>query len=245
MDYKAPPQYSTPPPGQQSPYPPQQPGPAQYGSPAPQHPQVHAPQQYGTTVQQHPQQYPPQQHSQQYPPQQYPPQQNAQQYPPQQHPQQQPIQQPVQQYQAAAPMQRGVAPGAAAGSSEWNASLMDCSPCDSCCLGTFLPCVLLGKTSDRMRDPTMQTADSMNSDCMVFTAIHCLTGCGWIYVMMKRGEIRERFSIVGSGTGDCCASYWCPCCSLIQQDNEVKIRTAHMVNNQGYQAQPGMVMPQK
>ncbi|CAK7221268.1 hypothetical protein SBRCBS47491_004470 [Sporothrix bragantina] len=232
-DYKAPPQYSTPPPGQQSPYG----GPSQYGSPAPQQAQAYPPQQqgviqYGAPGQpQHPQYAQPQ-------PQQFPQQQQQQQQPAPQH-----------QYQAAAPMQRGVAPGGAAsapvGGAEWNASLMDCSPCDSCCLGTFLPCVLLGKTSDRMRDPTMQSADSMNSDCMVFTAIHCFTGCGWIYIMMKRGEIRERFGIAGSGGGDCCATYWCPCCALIQQDNEVKSRTQHMVNTQGYQAQAGMSMPQK
>ncbi|CAK7221223.1 hypothetical protein SCUCBS95973_004421 [Sporothrix curviconia] len=227
-DYKAPPQYSTQPQGQQSPY---------AAGPAQQHDQAYPPQQqgviqYGAPAQQQQQQYP-QQYEQQHP-------QYAQ-------PQQQP---PQQQYQTAAPMQRGVAPGAAAGGAvvggpEWNASLMDCSPCDSCCLGTFLPCVLLGKTSDRLRDPTMQTADSMNSDCMVFTAIQCFTGCGWIYVMMKRGEIRERFGIAGSGSGDCCVTYWCPCCALIQQDNEVKSRTQHMVNTQGYQAQAGMSMPQK
>ena len=63
--------------------------------------------------------------------------------------------------------------------------------------------------------------------------------------MMKRTEIRERFGIAGSGTSDCCVTYWCPCCALIQQDNEVKTRTQHMVNTQGYQAQAGMVMPQK
>jgi len=156
---------------------------------------------------------------------------------------------PQGQYQAQQPMPRAVVDGApgVGNKTEWQHSLMDCSPCDSCCLGTFLPCVLLGKTSDRMRDPSMQGADSMNSDCLVFTAIQCFTGCGWIYIMMKRGEIRERFNISGDGTGDCCATYWCPCCSLIQQDNEVKTRTQHLVANpaQGYQAQPGMVMPQK
>lgn len=54
---------------------------------------------------------------------------------------------------------------------------------------------------------------------------------------MKRGEIREKFGIEGSGCGDCCVSMWCPCCALIQQDNEVKGRQAREgVNTQGYQA---------
>lgn len=243
MDSKGPPQYSTPPPGQ-----------PQYGSlPPQQHAQAYPPQQSQVAAQYGAPQGQPQYGSP--PPQQYPPQQQQQQqYPPQQQqqhpqfaPQQQPAAVPQGQYQAQAPMQRGVVGGAVGNPTEWNHSLMDCSPCDSCCLGTFLPCVLLGKTADRMRDPTMQNADSMNSDCLVFTAIQCFTGCGWIYIMMKRSEIRERFNISGDGTSDCCSTYWCPCCSLIQQDNEVKTRTQHLVANpaQGYQAQPGMVMPQK
>ncbi|KAM0365532.1 hypothetical protein ACHAO7_007204 [Fusarium culmorum] len=62
--------------------------------------------------------------------------------------------------------------------------------------------------------------------------------------MMKRGEIRERFGIKGSGMSDCCVSYWCLCCALIQQDNEVKARLSHGPIMQGYQAQKeGMHMP--
>lgn len=62
--------------------------------------------------------------------------------------------------------------------------------------------------------------------------------------MMKRGEIRERFGIQGSGMGDCCVSYWCLCCALIQQDNEVKARLSQGPITQGYQAQKeGMHMP--
>ncbi|EEU48783.1 hypothetical protein Neosp_011420 [[Neocosmospora] mangrovei] len=127
---------------------------------------------------------------------------------------------------------------------EWQSNLCNCSPCDSCLLGTFCPCILLGKTADRMRDPTMQTADTCNSDALIFCAINCVTGCGWIYSMMKRGEIRERFGIQGSGMGDCCVSYWCLCCALIQQDNEVKARLSQGPITQGYQAQKeGMHMP--
>ena len=56
------------------------------------------------------------------------------------------------------------------------------------------------------------------------------------YNTMKRGEIRRKFGIEGSGCGDCCVSVWCPCCALIQQDNEVKGRLAREgVNTKGYQ----------
>ncbi|KAI5467345.1 PLAC8 family-domain-containing protein [Mariannaea sp. PMI_226] len=127
---------------------------------------------------------------------------------------------------------------------EWSNGLCSCGPCGTCLLGTFLPCVLLGKTADRMRDPTMQTASACNSECMIFCGIQAITGCGFIYAMMKRGEIRERFGIKGSGMSDCCTSYWCGCCALIQQEKEVQARLAQGPIVQGYDTkQEGMQMP--
>ena len=66
---------------------------------------------------------------------------------------------------------------------------------------------------------------------------------------MKRSEIREKFGIEGDGMGDCCATYWCACCALIQQDKEVEARmppghASAQAQAQGYQAQQGMQMPQ-
>ena len=67
------------------------------------------------------------------------------------------------------------------------------------------------------------------------------------YALLKRGEIRERYNIQGSGCSDCCVSFWCSCCAVIQQDNEVKIRQQNAAAagpvQQGYQPQPGMQMP--
>ncbi|KAI1379655.1 PLAC8-domain-containing protein [Hypoxylon crocopeplum] len=127
---------------------------------------------------------------------------------------------------------------------EWQAGLCNCSPCTSCLLAWCLPCILLGQTSERIRDPSMQSADMMNSDCMIHGLVTCFTGCGWIYALMKRGEIRERYNIEGSGFSDCCVSFWCPCCALIQQDNEVKTRQKNAQPvAQAYQSQPGMQMP--
>ncbi|CAJ2513185.1 Uu.00g013040.m01.CDS01 [Anthostomella pinea] len=127
---------------------------------------------------------------------------------------------------------------------EWQADLCDCSPCSSCMLAWCLPCILVGNTSERIRDPTMQSADMLNSDCLIYGGIACFTGCQWIYGMMKRSEIRERYNIPGSGFKDCCVSYWCPCCAIIQQDNEVRIRQKNaQPTMQGYQSQPDMQMP--
>ncbi|KAI1430200.1 PLAC8 family-domain-containing protein [Xylaria sp. FL1777] len=129
------------------------------------------------------------------------------------------------------------------GENEWQNGICSWGPCSSCLLAWCLPCILLGQTSERIRDPSMQNADLLNSDCLLHGAISCFTGFGWIYAMLKRGEIRERYGIQGSGCDDCCVSFWCSCCALIQQDNEVKIRESARPNVQGYQAQPGMHIP--
>lgn len=62
--------------------------------------------------------------------------------------------------------------------------------------------------------------------------------------MTKRTEIREKYGIKGDGTSDCCAAYWCACCTLIQHEKEVKVRTAAGPITQGYHApKEGMHMP--
>ena len=44
--------------------------------------------------------------------------------------------------------------------------------------------------------------------------------CFWLYVLVMmiktRMHIRKRYNIEGSAFGDCCASYWCGCCTLVQ-----------------------------
>ncbi len=96
-----------------------------------------------------------------------------------------------------------------------------------------------------MRNPANPSPELVNTDCMLMCGITYFTGCGWIYAMIKRSEIRERYGIEGSGTSDCCTTYWCPCCALIQHDNEVKARIASGPIAQGYQTQPpmGVVVP--
>lgn len=85
------------------------------------------------------------------------------------------------------PIQQEYTQGAAVQNQEWQASLCSCSPIDSCCLAYWLPCILIGKTTERMRDPTMQTYEAINTDCLLYGAIQCFTGCGWIYALVKRG----------------------------------------------------------
>lgn len=57
------------------------------------------------------------------------------------------------------------------------------------------------------------------------------------YLMSKRTDIRQQFGIEGSQCGDCCTAYWCPCCVLIQHENEVTGRTQYAPVTEGYQSQ--------
>ncbi|KAF7516371.1 hypothetical protein G7054_g14189 [Neopestalotiopsis clavispora] len=127
---------------------------------------------------------------------------------------------------------------------DWQSGLCDCAPCGSCVLGTFAPCILVGRTAARLRDPSDTSPEAFNGDCAIH-GILTLFASGWIYSMIKRGDIRERFNIPGSGFGDCCAAFCCQCCQVMQADNEVKRRL--MVSgpvNKGYEPQiQGMQMP--
>ncbi|KAH9986261.1 PLAC8 family-domain-containing protein [Xylariaceae sp. FL0662B] len=106
----------------------------------------------------------------------------------------------------------------------WKHNLCDCSPCMSCVLATFTPCFLLGQTSSRLINPYALGPDVLNADCLIHGLLHSLAGCGWVWVMFKRTDIRHRFGIQGDGLDDYLTAYWCSCCALIQQDKEVKTR---------------------
>ncbi|KAF7522109.1 hypothetical protein G7054_g12254 [Neopestalotiopsis clavispora] len=146
-------------------------------------------------------------------------------------------------YQPQQPMQPMQQPFEQDMGGEWKSSLCDCSPCSSCIVSCCIPCILVGQTSERLRDPTMQTASDLNNDCMIHGGLCFFTGFHWVYTMLKRTEIRERFGIPGSSFGDCCTAFWCHCCAVIQQDNEVKarLRPATGPVHMPYQQEQGMM----
>ncbi|KAL2012226.1 hypothetical protein VTN00DRAFT_4944 [Thermoascus crustaceus] len=106
----------------------------------------------------------------------------------------------------------------------------------TCCL----PCLTFGKTQARIQDPSLQNYSSINSECAIFTVL-ALGYCQWIIQTVRRGEMRQKHGIDGSCCGDCCVTFWCGCCALIQEEKEMELRTRP--DQTGYQSTAQMAYP--
>ncbi|UNI23492.1 hypothetical protein JDV02_009310 [Purpureocillium takamizusanense] len=134
----------------------------------------------------------------------------------------------------------------AAAAGEWSHSLFDCSPCSLCLLGCCLPCIPFGRSIERMKDPSQEKPDMVNTECVLFGLIELFTGCACVYNLLRRGEMRQTYGIKGNGCTDCLTSCCCLCCAVIQQEKESQVRAPLMRQpiTQGYQGQKeGMTMP--
>ncbi|RHZ62292.1 PLAC8 family protein [Aspergillus thermomutatus] len=108
-------------------------------------------------------------------------------------------------------------------------------------VGWCAPCCLFGKTQSRLQDPALKEHSYVNGDCCLY-ALSGYCGLYWVLLMIKRGELRERFGIQGSAFEDCWQSYCCPCCTLVQNEKEVEARSNNL--QVGYQAPSEMTYPQ-
>lgn len=82
-------------------------------------------------------------------------------------------------------------------------------------------CVLFGKTYAR------EHGEGESSGCgAMCCAWYCAASFGFNSCLqcIMRGQQREKYGIEGSGFGDCCASFWCGCCTLIQEEKESVVR---------------------
>ncbi|KAI1109778.1 hypothetical protein F5Y14DRAFT_431410 [Nemania sp. NC0429] len=96
-----------------------------------------------------------------------------------------------------------------------------------------------------MLDPTAVLPRMLNTDCLIHGVLQSVCCSGWIWTMVKREQIRARFAIPGSPLKDCCVSFWCQCCAVIQQDKEVATRMPKPLDVLQKQPLPipGMRMP--
>ncbi|CAK42026.1 uncharacterized protein NCU10291 [Aspergillus awamori] len=110
----------------------------------------------------------------------------------------------------------------------WRTSMCGCYDVGSCCLGLLCPCILFGKTQYRLsmksrsEDPTnMLGYETCNSSC---TAMALACGCQCFLATFQRRRTRKAYKIEGDIVSDCVRATCCTCCTLIQNEVEIKKR---------------------
>ncbi|KAF2399310.1 PLAC8-domain-containing protein [Trichodelitschia bisporula] len=147
----------------------------------------------------------------------------------------------------SAPMERGLdcggkemerergLPGEESG---WMVGFWDCfSPVGLCIEAFTCPCILAGRTYQRIRDPDSTHWPSTNSYCCGCCGLSLLTlaalPCCWIMTVANRREIRYRYHIKGSNKADCFQATLCCCLALIQEEKETVLREKRRKEEQG------------
>jgi Cys-rich protein (TIGR01571 family) len=100
---------------------------------------------------------------------------------------------------------------------EWDSGLMEIfapveGSCELCCQAFFCPCHVFDKNKaalTKLRPESIRNSP-FNNGCRAWFCFSSTT---------LRNFIREQRGIKSSG--DCCAIWFCPCCALIQEANEV------------------------
>ncbi|KAK2839147.1 hypothetical protein FQN49_006429 [Arthroderma sp. PD_2] len=110
----------------------------------------------------------------------------------------------------------------------WTNGLCECSDIGVCCLGLWCPCILYGRTQHRLsrkskrQDPTnMLGYETCNASC---TAMALLCGCQWLLATIQHTRTRRAYGIPGGIMSDCVRASCCTCCTLIQDEREIKAR---------------------
>ncbi|RDW63136.1 DUF614 domain protein [Aspergillus mulundensis] len=116
----------------------------------------------------------------------------------------------------------------------WSHGLCDCSSIGTCCLGLVCPCILYGRTQHRLskrsrkEDPTnMLGYETCSGSC---TAMALLCGCQWLLATIQHTRTRRAYGIQGSIASDCVRATCCTCCTLIQDEKEIRKREEERAN---------------
>ncbi|KAI5804174.1 PLAC8 family-domain-containing protein [Peziza echinospora] len=111
-------------------------------------------------------------------------------------------------------------------SPEWeNGFCGCCSPCGTCCLGTWCPCILYGRTHYRLEKGSLEGYSCCNSNCCFYGCLMIVSPLQTFLGYFQRKKIRETFGLKGGCCGDCLRHCCCSCCALIQEEKEVIKRT--------------------
>ncbi|KAK3290452.1 PLAC8 family-domain-containing protein [Chaetomium fimeti] len=124
---------------------------------------------------------------------------------------------------------------------EWQTGLCSFFSSGHCFMGCCCPCMLANRTHELLEDPDEKTPSGCGPVGCGWCLAEMAGGLGCIFGFLQRKKIREKHGIEGSTCGDLCVNWCCPCCSVIQQLNELEMRRdARQVNKAGYQQQAPM-----
>jgi Cys-rich protein (TIGR01571 family) len=95
---------------------------------------------------------------------------------------------------------------------DWQQGLFSCfNNCGLCVITYFLPCITAGRN-----------AEAVGKSCVLWG---CLTLCGPIGIFTRahvRSLLRDQKGIEGSFIMDILLHWFCACCSLIQEAQEIE-----------------------
>lgn len=110
----------------------------------------------------------------------------------------------------------------------WSTRFGEFSDIGTCCLGLWCPCILYGRTQYRLvrksrrEDPTnLLGYEACNGSC---TAMALLCGCQCLLAAIQHTRTRKTYEIEGDICTDYVRATCCICCTLIQDDREIRKR---------------------
>ena len=116
----------------------------------------------------------------------------------------------------------------------WSAGLFSC--CDSivpnCCMSFCCPCFSLAQITSRLGLYGFYPTLIFFAILYVVTGVAesakiiWLGGISWMVIFIAlfalRSQFRKIFALPGSCCGDCCASFFCSCCTIAQMATHAK-----------------------
>ncbi|KAG0660239.1 hypothetical protein C6P46_004693 [Rhodotorula mucilaginosa] len=136
---------------------------------------------------------------------------------------------------------------------EWSTGLCSCGgDCGEFCVSCWCPCIGYSKYKTRLESLQLNgtaippgEAPACGPPGVLYLAVHCLTGFGFIFDLMARTEIRTRYNIRGNALGDCCTAYCCIPCTQGQHSREIRLEeeSVRARTHGGPLAAPGQAAP--
>ncbi|GAA6033578.1 hypothetical protein JCM8097_001465 [Rhodosporidiobolus ruineniae] len=112
---------------------------------------------------------------------------------------------------------------------EWSTGLCACKDdCGGFCLSCWCPCVTFGEYKQRLeslqnsgRALHRHETESFGSQSVMWLAVNCIVGAGWVFDMMARDDLRKRYNIHENACSGCLKTCCCLPCAQRQHHREL------------------------